>query len=57
MNYRQAIELAPIGHSDLPSLLNGLATSLNSRFSRHGNDADLEEAITHYRQAIELHSY
>jgi tetratricopeptide (TPR) repeat protein len=51
---RQAIELTPAGHSDLPALLNNLANSLDYRFNRYGEDTDLEDAINCTHQAIKL---
>jgi hypothetical protein len=54
MNHRQAIKLTPIDHSSLPLRLIHLARSLHSRFTRHGEDGDLDQAIVNYRRATEL---
>jgi tetratricopeptide (TPR) repeat protein len=50
---RQAIDLAPEGHSDRPGWLNNLGTHLSSRYALTSDTADLESAIEYHSEVSE----
>ncbi|KAI6120027.1 hypothetical protein EDD16DRAFT_1706250 [Pisolithus croceorrhizus] len=52
--YRATLELLPLGHPEMSSVLRGLALCLSNRHDKLGVVDDLEEAITIGRAALEL---
>jgi hypothetical protein len=53
-NYREALELRPLGHPDRSETLINLATALRTRFEQDADRADLNDCITKYEEALEL---
>ncbi|KAF5331233.1 hypothetical protein D9611_013063 [Ephemerocybe angulata] len=51
---RQAVDLTPQGHADLPSRLSNLGGMLCRRFERTGELADLADAITLQQKGVKL---
>ncbi|KAF9009685.1 CHAT domain-containing protein [Cyathus striatus] len=52
--HREAVIRTPIGHKDLPGLLNNLGNSMKRLFRATGNESDLSEAISFYKEAVAL---
>ena len=52
---RAAFELHPLGHSHRAPILSNLADHLRRRFLKLGTNADLDEAILHYRSTLNLY--
>ena len=44
----------PPGHANLPSRLNNLGSSFQSRFKQTGDLADIESAMSNEQRAVEL---
>ncbi|KAF5329890.1 hypothetical protein D9611_013399 [Ephemerocybe angulata] len=51
---RQAVDVTPEGHSELPVYLCHLGVTLNRRFERMGELTDILEAISCLRQAVDV---
>ncbi|KAF6754769.1 CHAT domain-containing protein [Ephemerocybe angulata] len=51
---RQAVELTPQGHGNLPPRLNNLGGSLTRRFEETGDLSDIAEAISVLKKAVSL---
>lgn len=51
---RQAVDITPNDHHNLPRLLNNLANDLGLRYKRTGKIEDLEEAIRISRQTVDV---
>ncbi|KAF9009688.1 CHAT domain-containing protein [Cyathus striatus] len=52
--HREGVIRTPIGHRDLPGLLNNLGNSTKRLFLATGNEAYLSEAISRYKEAVAL---
>ncbi|KAF9009671.1 CHAT domain-containing protein [Cyathus striatus] len=52
--HREGVIRTPIGHRDLPGLLNNLGNSTLTLFHATGNESDLSEAISFYKEAVSL---
>ncbi|KAF9009652.1 CHAT domain-containing protein [Cyathus striatus] len=52
--HREGVLRAPIGHRDVPRLLNNLGNSIRRLFRTTGNESDLSEAILLYKEAVSL---